>query len=151
MGKMDVHFSSATGEWETPQGFFDKLDKEFVFSLDVCATGKNSKCKYYIDKEADGLDTKWDEGVWFCNPPYGRGIGKWVKKAVQESLLGNSGVMLLPARTDTKWFSYIWNHKTHRPRKWVREVRFIKGRLKFGGAKSAAPFPSVVVVFGRPK
>jgi len=150
MSKMDVHFSSENGEWGTPQVFFDKLYTEFHFVLDVAATEKNTKCPLYLDKEFDGLSVVWLNG-WYCNPPYGRQVGKWVKKAVEESLKGRYGVMLLPSRTDTKWFSYIWSHKTHRPRKWVREIRFIKGRLKFEGAKDFAPFPSMLVIFGRPK
>jgi phage N-6-adenine-methyltransferase len=150
VSKMDVHFSSANGEWSTPQAFFDKLDAEFHFTIDVCATRDNAKCETYIDKQINGLKAEWWNG-WFCNPEYGRGIINWVRKGCQESINGHSGVMLLPARTDTKWFSYIWNHKTHKTRKWVRQVRFIKGRLKFGGAKSAAPFPSMVVVFGSPE
>lgn len=152
MGKMDVHFSSESGDWGTPQDFFDKLDAEFHFSIDVCASFNNNKCPFYIDKEIDGLSRSWYLGaMWWCNPPYGRGVSRWVKKATVEAIAGNSGVMLLPSRTDTKWFSYIWSHKTHHPRKWVREIRFIKGRLKFEGAKDFAPFPSMLVIFGRPK
>ena len=78
------------------------------------------------------------ETVW-CNPPYGREIGKWVEKAYNESLAGVTVVMLLPARTDTKWFhDYIYGKA---------EIRFVRGRLKFGDSKNSAPFPSMVIIF----
>ena len=81
-------------------------------------------------------------GGWrvFCNPPYGRVIGEWVKKAYQESKQPNTlVVMLLPARTDTRWFhDYIYGKA---------EIRFVKGRLKFGGCDNPAPFPSMIVIF----
>ena len=136
----DVMFSSKTDLWETPQDFFDELDQEFHFELDVCATNDNHKCDCYFTPEQDGLSQDWDCDVCWCNPPYGREIGRWVEKAyktVEQNK--NTVVMLLPARTDTKWFhEYIYGKA---------EVRFIKGRLKFGGAKNSAPFPSMVVVF----
>lgn len=142
MMNTDVMFSSKTDLWETPQEFFDKLDLEFHFDLDVCALPENAKCARYYTPEQDGLSQPW-EGVVWCNPPYGRNIGKWVQRAHDENRRNNNYiVMLLPARTDTRWFhDYILN-KT--------EVRFIRGRLKFGGAKNSAPFPSMVVVF-RPR
>ena len=132
-------FSSNTGEWETPQEFFDELDKEFHFTLDVCATAENAKCARYYTKEQDGLHQPWDGIVW-CNPPYGREVGKWVFTGlIASQLRGSTVVMLLPARTDTRWFhDYIY----HRA-----EIRFIRGRLKFGGSKNTAPFPSMVVIF----
>lgn len=129
-------FTSNTPEWETPQDFFDKLNEEFHFDLDVCATDENHKCDKYYTKEQDGLamQSEWKGTVW-CNPPYGREIGKWVKACAEYS----NAVMLLPARTDTKWFhDYIYGKA---------QIRFIKGRLKFGGSKNSAPFPSMVVVF----
>lgn len=127
-------FTSNTPEWETPQDFFDKLDAEFHFDLDVCANDSNHKCDKYYTQEQDGLKQKWEGMVW-CNPPYGREIGKWVKAC---SEYGNA-VMLLPARTDTRWFhDYIYGKG---------EIRFIRGRLKFGGSSNSAPFPSMVVVF----
>lgn len=117
-------FSSVKDDWETPQDFFDMLNEEFNFTLDAASNSLNHKCKKYYTKENDGLSQPWDYST-FCNPPYGREIGKWVKKAYEESLLGKTIVMLLPARTDTKWFhDYILNNS---------EIRFIKGRLKFGG------------------
>ena len=136
----DVLFSSKSVVWETPQDLFDKLNAEFHFDLDVCALPENAKCERYYAPEDDGLSQPWN-GVCWCNPPYGRTIGKWVQKAYETFAGGGTVVMLLPARTDTKWFhEYIYNKA---------EIRFIKGRLKFGNSKNAAPFPSMIVVFRR--
>lgn len=136
----DAMFSSATDNWSTPQDFFDKLNDEFHFTLDVCADENNHKCEHYYTKEIDGLSRPWIGRVW-CNPPYGRKIGEWVRRALFVSVAGNTVVMLLPARTDTKWFhDYIYKRDNV-------EIRFIKGRLKFGGCKNSAPFPSMVVIF----
>lgn len=133
---MNVHFSSNSNEWSTPQDFFDELNKEFNFDLDVCASKENAKCKKYYNKQEDGLNRNWNKGVWkWMNPPYGREIGKWIKKASEQG----QTVCLIPARTDTKYFhEYIYGKA---------EIRFIKGRLKFGGHKNSAPFPSMVVIF----
>lgn len=134
-----VFYSSKTDMWATPQDFFDALDAEFHFTLDACAVKENAKCAAYYTPEQNGLDQPWTGQVW-CNPPYGRNVGQWVKKAHDTASGGGFVVMLLPARTDTRWFhDYIYG-KT--------EVRFIKGRLKFGGCQNAAPFPSMVVIFG---
>ena len=132
-------FSSATDMWATPQDFFDNLNNEFGFEIDVCATAENAKCKTFYTKEQNGLEMPWN-GVCWCNPPYGREIGKWVERAYTSSVGGGATVvMLLPARTDTKWFhEYIYGKA---------EIRFIKGRLKFGDSKNSAPFPSMIVVF----
>jgi phage N-6-adenine-methyltransferase len=128
-------FSSKTDLWSTPQDFFDKLNREFGFDIDVCALPSNAKCKKFYSPADDGLSQEW-KGVCWCNPPYGREIGKWVKKAYESNAIT---VMLLPSRTDTKWFhDYIYGKA---------EIRFIKGRLKFGDSKNAAPFPSMIVVF----
>ena len=137
----DVMFSSATDNWSTPQDFFDKLNDEFHFTLDVCADENNHKCEHYYTKEIDGLSRPWVGTVW-CNPPYGRKIGEWVRRGYISSHIGSATVvMLLPARTDTRWFhDYIYNKPN-------TEIRFIKGRLKFGGCKNSAPFPSMVVIF----
>lgn len=133
---MNVHFSSKTPEWETPQDLFERLDSEFYFTLDVCANSENHKLPAYITKEDDGLKVKWGGRNWM-NPPYGREIGKWVKKASENPMT----VCLLPARTDTKWFhDYIYKKDNV-------EIRFLKGRLKFGDSKNSAPFPSMVVIF----
>ena len=136
-------FSSETDMWATPQDFFDKLNEEFNFQLDVCATAENAKCEKYYTKEQDGLSMPWTGTCW-CNPPYGRDIGKWVAKAYASSAGGEATVvMLLPSRTDTRWFhDYIYGKA---------EIRFIKGRLKFGGSKNAAPFPSMVVIYSPAK
>lgn len=131
-----VMFSSASGDWETPQELFDELNMEFRFMLDPCATRETRKCGNWY--EVGGLERPW-EWTTFCNPPYGREIGKWVRKGYRESLLGTTVVMLLPARTDTRWWhDYVMK---------ADEIRFIKGRLHFSGHKNAAPFPSCVVVF----
>lgn len=137
----DVMFSSATDNWSTPQDFFDKLNDEFHFTLDVCADETNHKCEQYYTKETNGLSHHWIGTVW-CNPPYGRKIGEWVRRAYISSQIGSATVvMLLPARTDTRWFhDYIYNKPN-------TEIRFIKGRLKFWGCKNSAPFPSMVVIF----
>ena len=137
----DVMFSSATDNWSTPQDFFDKLNDEFHFTLDVCADENNHKCEHYYTKEIDGLSRPWIGTIW-CNPPYGCKIGEWVRRAYISSHIGSATVvMLLPARTDTRWFhDYIYNKSNI-------EIRFIKGRLKFGGCKNSAPFPSMVVIF----
>lgn len=134
----DLMFSSKTDLWATPQDFFDALDKEFRFETDVCALPENAKCAHYFTPEQDGLAQEWT-GVCWCNPPYGRKIGDWVKKAAESAKAGAVVVMLLPARTDTRWFhDYIYGKA---------EIRFVKGRLKFGGATVNAPFPNMVVVF----
>lgn len=130
-------FTSNTDLWATPQDFFDDLNVEFQFELDVCALPENAKCDKYFTPEMDGLNQEW-EGVCWMNPPYGREISKWVKKAYESSLNGATVVCLLPSRTDTKWFQdYCMKG----------ELRFIRGRLKFGNSKNSAPFPSVIVVF----
>jgi site-specific DNA-methyltransferase (adenine-specific) len=136
-----IHFSSATDNWSTPQYLFDALNKEFHFTLDPCADSSNHKCEKYYTKEQDGLAQDWSGEIVFCNPPYGREIGKWVKKSYDEVYNGTCEcvVMLIPARTDTRWFHDWIYHKA--------EIRFIKGRLKFNDGKSAAPFPSMVVIY----
>jgi len=136
-----VMFSSATDLWSTPKYFFDELDNEFNFTLDVCANSDNAKCSKYFDKEMNGLEKDWTGNVW-CNPPYGREIVNWVKKASEEIEKDycNKIVMLVPSRTDTNWWhQYVINEK----------VRFIKGRLKFGGHSNSAPFPSAVIIYER--
>lgn len=135
-----IMFSSKTDDWATPQDFFDKLNLEFQFTLDPCADSFNRKCSRYYNREQNGLSRDWGGERVFCNPPYGREIGRWVQKSFEESRKKNTlVVMLIPARTDTKYFhDYIYGKA---------EIRFIRGRLKFGNAKTAAPFPSMVVIF----
>jgi site-specific DNA-methyltransferase (adenine-specific) len=116
-------FSSATDLWATPQDFFDKLNSEYGFTLDPCATEANAKCGKYYTKREDGLRQDWGGHVVFCNPPYGRELPKWVEKAYNESKKpGTTVVMLIPARTDTRYFHDYIYHKA--------EIRFIKGEIK---------------------
>lgn len=132
-----VMFSSRSDEWSTPDDLFDKLNRLYHFDLDPCATDNNTKCENYYTKEQDGLVQSWKGARVFCNPPYGREVGKWVRKCSTEDT--EICVMLLPARTDTKWFhEYIYNKA---------EIIFLKGRLKFGQSENSAPFPSMVVIF----
>lgn len=139
--KMAIHFSSASSEWGTPQFLFDRLNAEHHFDLDVCASADNAKCAAYFAKEQDALKQEW-HGSCFMNPPYGRQIGRWVGKALEEASERRAErvVCLLPARTDTQWFhAYcIWG-----------EIIFLRGRLRFEGAPHAAPFPSMIVAFYR--
>ena len=131
-------FSSDSAEWATPQDFYDKLNAEFHFTLDPCATPENAKCEKFYTKEQDGLAQDWTGETVFCNPPYGREISLWCEKCYNHSLNGGVAVMLVHARTDTCWFN-----------DWVygkAELRFIKGRLRFSG-KDRAPFPSLVAIY----
>lgn len=136
-----ILFSSNTDMWATPQDLFDRLNDEFHFNLDPCAVQENAKCPKYFTPEIDGLSQDWGGYTVFCNPPYGRVIGNWVRKCYMESMKPHTTVvMLIPARTDTIWFhSYIY--------KKASDIRFIKGRLRFGNAKNSAPFPSMIVVY----
>lgn len=133
-------YSSNTDQWATPQDFFDAVNAEFGFSLDVCAMPCSSKCCRFFDPTDDGLSQQWNQHRCWMNPPYGRTIGDWMQKAAEEAALGALVVCLVPARVDTKW----WHG-------WVMgyadEVRLVKGRLKFGDAKNAAPFPSALVIY----
>lgn len=136
-------FTSNTNEWATPQKFFDELNDEFNFTLDPCATIENAKCRKFFTKEEDGLLQSWKGERVFCNPPYGREISKWVKKAFDEVCSNECElvVMLIPSRTDTSYFhEYIYQKF---------DVRFIRGRLHFNESKQGAPFPSMVVVMKR--
>jgi len=134
---MNVHFSSNTDLWATPIEFFNKYNEKFNFELDVCATHENAKCAKYFTIDDDGLLKEWS-GICWMNPPYGREIIKWMEKAYKSSLNGATVVCLVPARTDTKW----WHEYAIKG-----EIEFIRGRLKFGGSKNSAPFPSAVVTF----
>lgn len=132
---------SATCNWATPQNLFNRLHREFGFTVDVAASRSNARCRRFFTARQNGLAQDWSgETVW-CNPPYGRVIADWMKKAYASSLQGATVVLLVPARTDTGWFhDYALRG----------EVRFLRGRLKFGGAKNSAPFASLLVIF-RPK
>ena len=150
----ETMFSSKSEEWETPGDFYDRLHKQYKFTLDPCATPKTAKCEKYYTKEDDGLSKNWSGHSVFVNPPYGREIKKWVEKSYEESRKKDTTVvMLIPARTDTKyWHEYCMHADV---------IFFVKGRLHFknkviadytGKTKtSPAPFPSAVIVFYRNK
>ena len=140
MANIQACLSSKTDNWATPQDFFDKLNEEFHFTLDPCANYENHKCDLFYTKEQDGLTKDWGGHVVFCNPPYGKEIADWVRYSYEQSQKPNTTVvMLIPARTDTRYFhDYIYGKA---------EIRFVKGRLKFGDATTGAPFPSMVVVY----
>jgi phage N-6-adenine-methyltransferase len=131
-------YSSGSDDWPTPPELFALLDREFGFELDVCASPTNAKCERYFTRDDDGLAQLWG-GVCWMNPPYGERIGEWMAKAHLAARDGATVVCLVPARTDTAWW---WDHARH------GEVRFLRGRLRFGEG-ATAPFPSAVVVLGR--
>ncbi len=134
-------FSSLRMDWATPQAFFDMLNAEFHFTLDPCASAGNAKCLKYYTVEEDGLKQDWGGETVYCNPPYGRDIYKWVEKCYMESRKPNTAVvMLIPSRTDTRYFHEFIYRK-------ARDIRFIRGRLCFSDSMTPAPFPSMVVVF----
>jgi len=137
----DAMFSSKSNEWSTPQKFYDKLNNSFgPFTLDPCSDGQNNKTDNYFTKEQNGLSQDWSGNKVFMNPPYGREIKDWLKKAYEEGQKPNTTVVcLIPARTDTKyWHNYVMK---------AQAVYFVKGRLKFGDSNNSAPFPSAVIVF----
>jgi phage N-6-adenine-methyltransferase len=131
---MKVHFMSQDFSWQTPRAVYDELDKEFHFNFDPCPVGFHKK-PIFGD---NGLTIEWGTST-FCNPPYGRTIGDWIAKGYAESLNGKTVVLLIPSRTDTKW----WHEYCMK----AKEIRYIRGRLKFGRAKYNAPFPSAIVIF----
>lgn len=131
--------TSNTDLWSTPRDFFDDYNAIYHFDVDVCATAENALCAKFYSPEDNGLSKEW-HGVCWMNPPYGREIGKWMKKAYESSLHGATVVCLVPARTDTAW----WHDYAMKG-----NIEFIRGRLKFGSSKNSAPFPSAVVVFQR--
>jgi phage N-6-adenine-methyltransferase len=138
--RMGAHYSSRTDLWSTPQDLFDRLNANFGFTLDVCALPENAKCERFFSPEDDGLAQEWT-GVCWMNPPYGREIGKWLRKANEAVSQGATVVALIPARTDTRWWhDYVRHH----------EIEFLAGRLRFGTSKNSAPFPSAVVVMKPP-
>lgn len=136
--------TSKRDDWETPSEIFDPLNQEFSFNLDPCASSQNAKCPRYFTPVEDGLRQTWAGETVFMNPPYGRVIGKWVRKAWEEWQKGATVVCLLPARVDTAWFhDYIFGQA---------EIRFIRGRVYFrqnGGEVDRAPFPSMIAVYKR--
>ncbi len=132
-----AHFSSETVEWSTPHDLFAELNAVFRFDLDACATAANAKCPRYFTKSDNALAQPWSGTVWM-NPPYGREIEAFMRKAYEESLAGATVVSLVPARTDTSW----WHRYARKG-----QVIFLRGRLRFGGSTSSAPFPSAIVIF----
>jgi site-specific DNA-methyltransferase (adenine-specific) len=134
----NIHFSSKTDEWPTPQWLFDALDREFGFSLDPCSTDANAKCRKHFTRAEDGLRQSWVGETVFMNPPYGEQIGRWMAKAHHAATEEHATVVcLVPARTDTKWWhAFAMKH----------EIRLLRGRLRFGEASASAPFPSAIVV-----
>jgi site-specific DNA-methyltransferase (adenine-specific) len=132
-------FSSKTTEWETPKEFFDRLNKEFQFTLDPWASDTNTKCSKYYTKEQNGLNQDWSKEIVFVNPPYGRDLVRWLKKGMSEVERGATVVLLIPARTNTRWWREIVMEAS--------EIRFVTGRLKFGNAKHGLPFPLALVIF----
>lgn len=171
--------SSNNYEQSTPWEVFKAQTKGYRILLDVCATENNTKARSWYDKEIDGLAQDWTKelkeieheiellniidnmllyafverpegkpAIWM-NPPYGREIPKWIKKAVREALKGATIICLLPARPGSKWFGWLWNYKTNRPRRWVKEWRYLPGRIAFGDNKVGAEFPSMVLVLER--
>ena len=141
MNKLKGCFSSVKDDWTTPDDLYRQLDNEFHFDLDPCADSNNHKCNMFYTKEENGLLQNWQGHTVFCNPPYGaKSTSDWIKKCAEEGDKPNTTVvMLIPARTDTKAFhEYIYGKA---------EIRFIKGRLKFGNSKNSAPFPSMIVIF----
>lgn len=141
MKGIGVLTSSAKEDWETPMWLFDRLDAEFDFTLDAAADAKNHKCNKFFTIRDDALSKTWQGERVFCNPPYGKGVGKWLQKAYNEVMHGRChlAVLLVAARTDTIWFHDFVLGKA--------EIRFIRGRLRFGEAKVNAPFPSMVVIY----
>jgi len=129
-------------DWETPPEVFDPLNDEFGFTLDVASSDENKKCDMHFTLNEDGLLQPWEGETCWMNPPYGRVIKDWCAKAHREAHLGATVVGLVPARTDVKWFhEHVLGHA---------EVRFVKGRIKFVGGDSCAPFPSIIIIWRPP-
>jgi site-specific DNA-methyltransferase (adenine-specific) len=138
LARLDKQFESATVEWPTPDTLWCPLNEEFGFTLDVAATNENTKCLQFFTKADDGLAQPW-QGVCWMNPPYGRELSKWVKKAVEEQKNGVTTVCLIPARTNTGWWhDFVIPHA---------EVRFVRGRPKFGNANQGLPWPLAILIF----
>ena len=139
---MTIHqslFSSRSEEWSTPHSFYDVLNEEFKFSLDPCASAENTKCRTFFTKHHNGLTQDWNTHCVFCNPPYGKTMSQWARKCFDASQSGATVVLLAHSRTDTRWFH-----------EWVygkAEIRFVRGRLRFGDGRQSAPFTSMVAVF----
>lgn len=138
MARLEKRFESASVEWPTPDSVFQPLDAEFHFTLDVCANSDNTKCASFFTKEQNGLGQGWS-GICWMNPPYGNEVPKWIKKAIGETKNGATTVALIPARTNTEWW--------HKLVMGNAEVRFVRGRPKFGDSKHGLPFPLAILIF----
>ena len=143
-GMMSQTVPGKTDDWGTPQALYESLDKEFGFDIDVCAHEGNHKHERYWTIEDDGLSKDWTGMKCYMNPPYGRGIGAWIRKAADSAERGGGTIVvgLLPCRTDTAWWGDVMR---------ASEIRFIRGRLHFSEAQNAAPFPSCIVIWGTPR
>ena len=133
-------YSCRTDDWPTPQAFFDQLNREFKFTLDPCASAENAKCRWFFTREDDGLKQNWRSHRVFCNPPYGKAMRDWARKCYEASQGGALVALLAHARTDTRWF-HDWVYGK------ADEIRFVRGRLKFGDESQSAPFPSLIAIF----
>jgi len=133
-------YSCRTDDWPTPQAFFDQLNREFKFTLDPCASVENAKCRWFFTREDDGLKQNWRSHRVFCNPPYGKTMRDWARKCYEASQGGALVALLAHARTDTRWF-HDWVYGK------ADEIRFVRGRLKFGDGSQSAPFPSLIAIF----
>ena len=133
-------YSCRTDDWPTPQAFFDQLNREFKFTLDPCASAENAKCRWFYTREDDGLKQNWRSHRVFCNPPYGKTMRDWARKCFEASEGGALVALLAHARTDTRWF-HDWVYGK------ADEIRFVRGRLKFGDGSQSAPFPSLIAIF----
>ena len=133
-------YSCRTDDWPTPQAFFDQLNREFKFTLDPCASAENAKCRWFFTREDDGLKQNWRSHRVFCNPPYGKTMRDWARKCYEASQGGALVALLAHARTDTRWF-HDWVYGK------ADEIRFVRGRLKFGDGSQSAPFPSLIAIF----
>jgi len=147
MSEENIHFRSENTERETPWSLFNKLDQIFAFETDLAANESNTKCAEYYSEEDNSLEQEWKGCAWL-NPPYGRLIGRWIKKAAESAKNGTTIVCLVAARTETNWFQYCWEN--------AKYIVFVKGRLSFGpwdesGKGNCAPFPSAIVIFGDEK
>ena len=132
-------YSCRTDDWPTPQAFFDQLNREFKFTLDPCASAENAKCRWFFTREDDGLKQNWRSHRVFCNPPYGKTMRDWARKCYEASQGGALVALLAHARTDTRWF-HDWVYGK------ADEIRFVRGRLKFGDGSQSAPFPSLIAI-----
>jgi phage N-6-adenine-methyltransferase len=144
MRKMNpARLSSQECNWHTPRDLFAQLSEEFKFEVDVCADDENHLCPEYWTVHTNGLMKTWAPRTCWMNPPYGGDIMRWMQKGYEESQKGATVVCLVPARVDTEWFQKLCMEAG-------AEIRFIRGRLKFGNAKASAPFPCAVVIYRPP-